>query len=58
MGRKRMKTEEKVDVRLRMDAALAERIESAAKAEGNSIAAFIRAAVVRELNRRDAEGAK
>jgi len=55
MGRKKVKTDEKVDVRLRMDTELAERIQEAAEQEGNSVAAFIRSAVVKELNRRDAE---
>jgi predicted HicB family RNase H-like nuclease len=53
MGRKKMKTEEKFDIRLRVDADLHERIQGAADQEGNSVAAFIRAAVVKELNRRE-----
>lgn len=56
MGRKKKMTEEKVDIRLRVDAELAGRIQKAADQEGNSVAAFIRAAVVRELNRREKEG--
>lgn len=57
MGKKKVKTkakaEEKVDIRLRMDGDLHRRIQAAADAEGNSVAAFIRAAVVRELKRRE-----
>ena len=56
MGRKKMKTGEKFDVRLRMDEALHKRIAEAAKAEGNSIAAFIRSAVVKELNKYERRG--
>jgi predicted HicB family RNase H-like nuclease len=56
MGRKKVKTEEKVDIRLRMDGELHERILKAASQEGNSVAAFIRAAVVKELKRREREG--
>jgi uncharacterized protein (DUF1778 family) len=56
MGRKKMKaTEEKTDIRLRVDAELQQRIQAAADAEGNSVAAFIRSAVVRELKRRERE---
>jgi predicted HicB family RNase H-like nuclease len=56
MGRKKtMKTDTKIDVRLRMDEELHQRIQAAAETEGNSIAAFIRATVVKELNRRDRE---
>lgn len=57
MGRKKMKTEEKIDIRLRVDSDLHERIQNAADQEGNSVAAFIRSAVVRELKRLDREGA-
>lgn len=55
MGRKKMKTAEKTDIRLRVDADLAQRIQQAADQEGNSVAAFIRAAVVKELKRREQE---
>jgi predicted HicB family RNase H-like nuclease len=55
MGRKRVKTEEKIDIRLRVDSELHERIQTAADQEGNSVAAFIRAAVVKELKRRERE---
>jgi hypothetical protein len=59
MGRKKMKVAEKIDIRLRMDGELQRRIQAAADQEGNSVAAFIRATVVKELNRRDREqGAK
>ena len=57
MGRKKMiveeKVEEKIDIRIRVDGELQKRIQRAADAEGNSVAAFIRSAVVKELNRRD-----
>jgi hypothetical protein len=55
MGRKKMKAGAKVDVRLRMDGDLARRIHEAAESEGNSVAAFIRSAVVKELARRQRE---
>ena len=53
-----MKTEEKIDIRIRVDEDLQQRIQAAADLEGNSVAAFIRSAVVKELNRRDSEGGK
>ena len=55
MGRKKMKTEEKIDIRLRVDSDLHEKIQAAADQEGNSVAAFIRSAVVKELRRREKE---
>jgi predicted HicB family RNase H-like nuclease len=55
MGRKKMKTaeklEEKIDIRLRVDGELHGRIQAAADQEGNSVAAFIRTAVVEKLKR-------
>lgn len=54
-GKKMVKTDERLDIRLRVDGELHERIRAAADAEGNSIAAFIRAAVVKELKRREKE---
>jgi uncharacterized protein (DUF1778 family) len=58
MGRKKkMQTQEKIDIRLRVDGDLHQRIQEAADAEGNSVAAFIRAAVVKELKRRERENA-
>jgi predicted HicB family RNase H-like nuclease len=56
MGRKKMKTEEKIDIRLRVDSELHQRIQDAADQEGNSVAAFIRSAVVKELKRQEKEG--
>jgi predicted HicB family RNase H-like nuclease len=57
VGRKKaggkMKVEEKIDIRLRVDSSLHARIQAAADQEGNSVAAFIRSAVVRELKRRE-----
>jgi predicted HicB family RNase H-like nuclease len=62
MGRKKvkakMKTEEKIDIRLRVDGDLHGRIQAAADQEGNSVAAFIRSAVVKELKRREKEAAE
>jgi uncharacterized protein (DUF1778 family) len=58
MGRKKVKTDEKTDIRLRVDGELAARIQEAAEEEGNSVAAFIRSAVLKELKRRErGEGA-
>jgi predicted HicB family RNase H-like nuclease len=54
----KMKTEERIDVRLRMDSELHEKIQAAADQEGNSVAAFIRSAVVKELKRREREAAE
>jgi predicted HicB family RNase H-like nuclease len=53
--KRKMKTEEKIDIRLRVDDELHRRIQAAADQEGNSVAAFIRSAVVRELKRRERE---
>jgi predicted HicB family RNase H-like nuclease len=61
MGRKKkakMETEEKIDIRLRVDGDLHARIQAAAAQEGNSLAAFIRSAVVKELKRREKEAAE
>ena len=55
MGRKKVKTEEKIDIRLRVDSELQRRIQAAADEEGNTVAAFIRAAVGKELKRREKE---
>ena len=51
MGRKKMRTEEKIDIRLRVDAEFQQRVQAAADQEGNSVAAFIRTAVVEKLKR-------
>ena len=58
MGRKKMKTAEKaektderIDIRLRVDGDLHQRIQAAADQESNSVAAFIRTAVVEKLKR-------
>lgn len=59
MAKKKMKTEtkvdEKIDIRLRVDPELHSRIQAIADQDGNPVAAFIRAAVVRELKRRERE---
>ena len=51
MGRKKMKTDEKVDIRLRVDVEFQQRVQEAADQEGNSVAAFIRTAIVEKLKR-------
>jgi uncharacterized protein (DUF1778 family) len=57
MGRKKVQTKAKsgakIDVRLRIDEALQQRIQAAAEQEGNSVASFIRSAIVKELKRRE-----
>ena len=55
MGRKKMKPEERFEIRMRVDGELHGRIQEAADQEGNSIAAFIRHAVVKELKVREKE---
>ena len=54
-ARAKMKTEERLDIRLRVDGELHEEIQEAAGQDHCSIAAFIRAAVVKELKRRKRE---
>jgi predicted HicB family RNase H-like nuclease len=51
MGRKKMTNEERIDIRIRVDGDLHRRIQNAADQESNSIAAFIRTAVVEKLKR-------
>jgi uncharacterized protein (DUF1778 family) len=64
MGRKKQvktatsRTDERIDMRIRVDPALQARIQAAADQEGNSVAAFIRSAVVKELKRREKEDAE
>ncbi|MHC5538535.1 YlcI/YnfO family protein [Singulisphaera rosea] len=58
MGRKKVRTEDKIDIRLRVDEDLHNRIQAAADQEGNSVAAFIRSAVVKELKRREKEASE
>jgi uncharacterized protein (DUF1778 family) len=57
MGRKKVIADAKTDIRLRVEPSFHRRVQDAADREGNSVAAFIRAAVVKELNRREAEAA-
>jgi predicted HicB family RNase H-like nuclease len=54
----KMKLDEKIDIRLRVDGDLHQRIQEAADQEGNSVAAFIRSAVVKELKRREKESSE
>jgi predicted transcriptional regulator len=56
-GRK-VKTEERIDIRLRVDADFQRRVQEAADRQGNPVAAFIRAAVAKELDRLDKESAE
>jgi uncharacterized protein (DUF1778 family) len=56
MGRKKMKTEEKIDIRLRVDSEFQQRVQAAADREGNSVAAFIRTAIVEKLTRIEKDG--
>lgn len=58
MGRKKMKANEKFDIRLRVDEALHQRIQAAADRQGNSVAAYIRAAVVKDLDQNEREKTK
>jgi uncharacterized protein (DUF1778 family) len=51
MDRKKMKIEEKIDIRLRVDYDFHQRVQAAADHEGNSVAAFIRTAVAEKLKR-------
>ncbi len=59
MGRKKM-TAEKIDIRLRVDSKLQKQIQAAADKDFTTVAAFVRAAVVKELKRLESEakGAK
>lgn len=45
-----------MELRLRVDADLHDRIQAAADSDGNPASAFIRVAIVRELKRREKEG--
>ncbi len=56
MGRKKVtKSAEKVDVRLRMDADFAAVIQTEVDRDQIAVAAFIRQAIVKEIERRRAE---
>lgn len=55
VGRKKMKTEDKFDIRLRVDESLHQRIAKAADEAELSVAAFIRTSVVKELRRLEQE---
>lgn len=51
-----MSSDEKYfELRLRIDSNLRRRIQEAADTEGNSLASFVRSAVVKELKRRERE---
>lgn len=56
MGRKKMKTGEKVDLRLRVDSDLARQIQRLADEDRTTVAAFVRALIVKELKQRKKEG--
>lgn len=55
-ARPKSKSEGKMELRLRVDADLHDRIQAAADSDGNPASAFIRVAIVRELKRREKEG--
>ena len=56
MGRKKVKTEEKIDIRLRVDEKFRAKIQAAADEDQTTVAAFIRALIVREFKRREKGG--
>lgn len=58
MGRQKKAETDKIDIRLRVDGELHQRIQGAADQDGNAVAAFIRSAVVKELKRRERETAE
>lgn len=58
MGRRDMKPEDKVDIRLRMDQDLARRIQDMADRFGQPVAVFIRSAVIKEMERINREDAR
>lgn len=47
----KMNTEAKVDIRLRVDVEMERRIRAQAEADGNSVAAYIRRAVMQRVER-------
>lgn len=52
MGRKKMDiTQEKIELRMRLNADLHSRIQAEADREGNPVAAFVRGAVIEKLDR-------
>lgn len=55
MGRKKMKTDEKVDMRIRLDADLMEQIKTVADEDGLAMAAWVRSLILKELKRRRRE---
>lgn len=55
MGRKKMQTTKKVDIRLRMDSTLAEKIQQAAAEDGDTVASWMRRLASKELKRREKE---
>jgi predicted HicB family RNase H-like nuclease len=55
MGRKKMKTVHKFDIRLRVDEALHERIAKDAEEESLPVAAWLRTAAIEKLKRKEKE---
>ncbi|WP_169979907.1 hypothetical protein [Tautonia rosea] len=56
MGRKKMiKAEEKVELRMRLDSELMERIKAVADESGLAVAAWVRSTVIKELKRIERE---
>lgn len=59
MGRKKMtKTEEKVELRMRLDSELMERVKAVADESGLAVAAWVRSTIIRELKRIEREEAE
>jgi predicted HicB family RNase H-like nuclease len=58
MGRKKMKPGLKVDIRLRVDEEFAARIQAVADRRGNSVAAYIRSVVSKDVEREEKEAAR
>lgn len=50
-------SDDRGEIRIRLDADAKRRIKAMAEADGNSVAAFVRAATMRELVRREKEDA-
>ena len=59
MGRKKMsKVEEKVELRMRLDSDLMDRIKAVADESGLAVAAWVRSTIIRELKRIEREDAE
>lgn len=58
MGRKKVKTEEKIDVRIRIDRDMQEWIQDRAVAQRVSVAAYIRALILKDIELHGKKGKK